>query len=114
MEYFRKLKAEKRKKEEAIGNNTSFNLRLWGDQTLGYFPAWSQRESNATSNELVAGAFMAVRKYSCPGWIHPAISGVWYETAAWSPSPTRNQTRYRYHHQRFRRRLSVSGSDLQN
>ena len=106
---------KKKTKEEAIGNNTSFNLRLWGDQTLGYFPAWSQRESNAKAKtKLEAGAFMAIRKYSCSGWIHPAVNSVQYESAAWLPSPTRNQTRSRYHLQRFRRRLSVSGSDLQN
>ena len=106
---------KKRQKEEAIGNNTNFNLRLWGDQTLGYFPAWSQRESNAKAKtKLEAGVFMAVRRYSCSGWIHLAVNGVRYVSAARLPSPTRNQTRSWYHLQRFRRRLSVSGSDLQN
>ena len=54
--------AETKKNTKKKQRNTSFSLRLWGDLTLGYFPVWSQRESDATTTKKkVRGAFMAVR-----------------------------------------------------
>ena len=54
--------AKTKKYKEKQQRNTSFSLRLWGDRTLGYFPVWSQRESDATTTKKkVRGAFMAVR-----------------------------------------------------